>query len=226
MRFPARIVSLPLPVQLLADAAAIDVVSDTTRLTVNPSEKRIDAMATITFRNVTYADLNEITLDLRGMTADRVMCEGVPLDFSASDSTLSITLGNALCPLDTVSLTIWYHGIPSFAQDEHGGVHFGPRNVWAYPRSHSERYVAMTPHGRPCNNVFSDEAVYDLTFDTPAGWRAAAMGTLVSEQPRGGRLRTRWVLRDPIQTACAGWSVGTYETCTDTIRGIPFCADV
>jgi aminopeptidase N len=226
MRFPALLFSLLLPVQLLAGAAAIDVVSYTARLTIDPSEKRIDARATITFRNVTHTDLHEITLDLRGMATDRVACEGVPLDFSASDSTLLITLGEALRSLDTTSLTVWYHGTPSYVYYEQGGVHFGPRSAWAHPQSAHERYVAMTPYWLPCNNVFSDKAIYDLTFDTPKGWRAASMGTLVSEESNGERLLTRWVLRDPVHTAGAGWAVGEYETFLDSIRGIPFVAYV
>ncbi|MFA6235350.1 MAG: hypothetical protein WC824_14335, partial [Bacteroidota bacterium] len=226
MRFPALILCLFFATQFSAAAVGIDVVSYRARLTVEPSARYIDGVVTVTFRNVMRSDLHSVQLDVRTLTTDYVEQEGVPLVFSANDSVLTIQLDTPLRSLDTTELTVWYHGTPSFSEIEQGGVHFGPRSVWAHPQSAHTRYVAMTPHWIPCNNLFSDKAIYDLTFNTPNGWRAASMGTLIEESVNQGRMLSRWVLRDPIHPAGAGWSVGQYEVYHDTLRGIPFCAYV
>lgn len=219
-------VMLAVPVRLSAATTAIDVVSYRVRLTIEPSARTLEGVADVTFRNVCDGDLHEIALDLRDLVVDKVEMEGLPLSFSPNDSGLVIHFEHPLCSRDTGTVTIWYHGCPTSDIDHYAGVRFGPRTVWAHPQSHRARYVAMLPHWLPCNNLFSDKAIFDLTFDTPVGWRAAAMGTLVHESENDGRQRAQWVLRDPLHPAGAGWAVGNYEVYRDTIRGIPFHAYV
>lgn len=232
MRMPALFACLSMagllvmPVRLPAATTAIDVVSYRARLTIEPSTRTLEGVVTVTFRNVHVEDLVEIELDLRDLVTDNVESEGLPLLFSTTDSSLVIQFGIPVRSLDTGTVTIWYHGHPTGDIDHAAGVLFGPRSVWAHPQSHRARYVAMLPHWLPCNNQFSDKALFDLTFDTPVGWRAAGMGTLVHESEHNGRLRAQWILRDPLHPAGAGWSLGTYEVYRDTIRGIPFCAYV
>ena len=217
---------LAAPTRLSAATTQIDVVSYRVRLTIEPDERYLEGVATVTFRNVMHSDLRDFTLELRDLITDKVEMEGMPLTFTASDSAVVISLDVPLRSLDTGTVTIWYHGNPTSDGDRYAGVRFGPRSVWAHPQSHTARYVAMLPHWLPCNNMFSDKAIFDLTFDTPTGWRAASMGTLVHESEQGGRLRTQWVLRDPLHPAGAGWSIGDYEVYRDTVRGIPLCAYV
>ncbi len=226
MRILVLLVCLLLPIELSAESYQIDVVSYRARLTIEPSARYLEGCATVTFRNVMRSDLHEIALDLRNLTTDRVEQEGVPQNFSANDSVITISLEIPVRPLDTAVITVWYHGNPTHDRSGYSGVGFGPRSVWAHPQSAVERYVGMLPHWLPCNNIFSDKATYDLTFDTPAGWRAAGMGTLIEERESDGRILARWVLHEPLHPAGAGWAVGDYAVYHDTLQGVPFCAYV
>ena len=215
-----------LSVPLAAESFQIDVVSYRARIRLDPAQRCLEGEATVTVRNVMRSDLHEVVLDLRDLFTDRVERAGVPLSFAANDTAIRITLDEPLRPLDTMAVTVWYHGIPTSDHDMYSGVKFGPRSAWAHPQSACERYVAMLPHWLPCNNLFSDKALYDLTFDTPVEWRAASMGTLRNEAESGDRRLTQWVLRDPVHPACAGWSAGEYAVFHDTLQGIPLCAYV
>lgn len=209
-----------------AESTQIDVVSYRARIALHPLSRCLEGEATVTLRNVMRSDLHEIVLDLRDLTTDRVERDGVALVFTANDTGICITLDEPLRPLDTMAVTVWYHGIPTSDRDMYAGVKFGPRGAWAHPQSAIERYVAMLPHWLPCNNLFSDKALYDITFDTPEEWRAAGMGTLTHETVRDGRRLSQWVLRDPLHPAGAGWAAGTYAVYRDTLQGVPFCAYV
>ncbi|MBE0644416.1 MAG: hypothetical protein IH600_10085 [Bacteroidetes bacterium] len=226
MRLLALFVCLLLSAQLTAETHGIDVVSYRARLTIEPSARYLAGVATVTFRNVMRSDIQQFELDLRNLMTDRVEQEGVPLTFGVSDSTIIIHFDTPLRSLDTAVVTVWYHGNPTHDRTGYSGVGFGPRSVWAHPQSHIERYVAMLPHWLPCNNLFSDKATYDLTFDTPKGWRAASMGTLEDEQEVNDRNLAHWVLHEPLHPAGAGWAVGDYAVYRDTLQGIPFCAYV
>jgi aminopeptidase N len=214
------------PGTLSAESTQIDVVSYRARIALYPLSRCLEGEATVTLCNIMRSDLHEFVLDLRDLTTDRVECDGVALMFSANDTGICIQLDEPLRPLDTMAVTVWYHGIPTSDRDMYSGVKFGPRGAWAHPQSAIERYVAMLPHWLPCNNLFSDKAIFDITFDTPEEWRAAGMGTLTHETVRDGRRFSQWVLRDPLHPAGAGWAAGTYAVYHDTLRGIPFCAYV
>ncbi|MBR9975446.1 MAG: hypothetical protein KFF77_07675 [Bacteroidetes bacterium] len=214
------------PGTLSAESTQIDVVSYRAHIALHPRSRYLEGEATVTLRNVMRSDLLQIVLDLRDLTTDRVEWDGVVLRFSANDTGICIHLDEPLRPLDTMAVTVWYHGTPTSDRDMYSGVKFGPRGAWVHPQSAIERYVAMLPHWLPCNNLFSDKALFDITFDTPEDWKAAGMGTLTHETVHDGRRMTQWVLREPLHPAAAGWAAGTYAVYHDTLRGIPFCAYV
>jgi aminopeptidase N len=198
----------------------IDVLVYKAELSFDIGKQTIDARAEVTLRNTLRSPIEEFCLDLRDMHVSRISVEGSPIQFNQDDSVLTIMLPEALPSLDTQSVCIEYAGHPTSDCSGFGtGVSFGEHSISAKPQSSTAWYVSLTCHWLPVNNIFSDRAIYDLTFDVPVGWVAASMGTLVEEEHDDERARYRWLLRDPIHPHVAGWSIGQYFRYETEVEG-------
>ncbi len=200
-----------------------DVTEYRAVLTFDMDARHIDGVVDITIRNISRSPLHEVAFDLRDNTVSALCVDGSEAAFTQNDSVLFITLPHAIPSLDTAVISVSYGGtheavIPGAYTT---GVRFGEVTAAAIAQSSYHWYVSMTCHWLPCNNVFDDKAIYDITYDVPTGSVAAGQGTLLEEDFTAERSRYRWRMRDPIHPHTAGWAVGPFFHITDECSGLP-----
>ncbi len=225
MRFATAVLFLLFTTQTLSQShtSPIDVLEYRAELSFNIAEQTISAQTDVALRNTLHSSIDEFCLDLRDMKVSAVYMREAPIAYHQNDSILTITLPESLPSLDTVTVRIEYSGHPTSDFSGFGaGVCFGEHTVSAKPQSSTAWYVSMTCHWLPVNNIFSDRAIYDLTFDVPKGLVAASMGTLIEEEYGDERDRFRWRHRDPVHPQVVGWAVGPYYRYVDEVEGHRF----
>jgi aminopeptidase N len=200
-----------------------DVIEYDVDLTIDLGQRHIGGVVEITLRNTSRSPIDGVELDLRDNVVTSVTMGGSEVSWTQCDSTLDVTFPALLASLDTTRVTVAYGGShpPVDPNGYATGVLFGPNTVSVKAQSSIHHYVSMTCHWLPCNNIFADRAIYDITFDVPAGYVAAGQGTLMDQHIGDVRSRFHWRLRDPLHPHTAGWAVGRYYRITDVIAGIP-----
>ena len=162
-------------------------------------------------------DFAEINFDFSSaMTIDSIVYHGQKLAFSQPSSyLLKITLPAAISVGTLDSLSITYQGAPpsggfgSFIQSEHNGVPI----LWTL----SEPFGAQD--WWPCKNGLDDKVdSIDVIVTTPAKYRAASNGLLVSEQVLSdSRKSYHWKHRYAIAPYLVAISVTNYSVYTNDV---------
>ncbi|MCB2203842.1 T9SS type A sorting domain-containing protein [bacterium] len=212
-----------LPRMLQAQHHECDVIRYNVLLTFDIEHRSIAGEADILLRNTSRSPIPAVSFDLRENTVSAVRMEGSDIAWSQIDSVLTVTFPSPLASLDTTIVTVHYAGThPAVTPGMYRtGVMFGEHVVSAKAQSSVDWYVSTTCHWLPCNNVFADKAIYDITYDVPAGIVAAGQGTLIDQQCDGARSRFHWRMRDPIHPHTAGWAVGPYYRIQRECMGYP-----
>jgi aminopeptidase N len=182
---------------------------------IDPAQYYIDGKATVYFE-VLADGFNEINFDLSSQLAvNDVSYHGQGLSSSASgDYLLTIPLPAQL-PVGTMdSLTITYSGAPpsggfgSFIQSNHANTPV----LWTL----SEPYGSQD--WWPCKNGLTDKIdSIDVIITTPAAYRAASNGRLVSETLSGPDKVYHWKHRYPIAPYLVAIAVTNYAQYTDNV---------
>jgi aminopeptidase N len=182
---------------------------------VDPEIYAIAGTAT-TFFEVKEDLLNTLEFNLSTqLTIDAVKYHGTNITFVQSgDYGLSITLPVPLALGIMDSLSISYHGVPpsggfgSFIQDTHNGIPvlwtlsepFGSQDWW------------------PCKNGLTDKVdSLDIIVTTPAQYRVASNGSLISETTNGGSKVFHWKHQYPIAPYLVAIAVTNYAQYTDIV---------
>jgi aminopeptidase N len=223
MKHAVLILFCLLTLRVTAQHHDCDVVEYRADLTFDMAARHIDGIVDITVRNISRSPLREISLDLRDNTVRAVRVDDSAAVFSQNDTVLFIAFPRPVASLDTAVVTVTYGGThgPVVPGTYGTGVQFGPQVASAKAQSSAHWYVSLTCHWLPCNNVFDDKAMYDITYDVPTGYVAAGQGTLIDEAYDAGRSRFRWRMRDPIHPHTAGWAVGPFFHMRDECAGLP-----
>ncbi len=223
MRFAVTAFLLFIALPLVAQNRSYDVLEYRAELTFDIEHLNIAGAADILLRNTSRSPIQQVDLDLRDNAVSSVRVSNVRALWEQNDSVLTVTFPRELSSLDSTTVSITYAGThnPVIPGTYGTGVQFGPQIVSAKAQSSSHWYVSMTCHWLPCNNVFNDKAIYDITYDVPSGLVAAGQGSLVEELYDAERSRFRWRMRDPIHPHTAGWAVGPFFHFTDACEGFP-----
>ena len=181
---------------------------------INPKVKYIKGK--ITTRFTSLADHHdEARFDLHdSLRVDSVMQRNEKLGFLRENHTLVIPLSQPVQLNNTDSITIFYQGTPfesgfgSFVQSYHAGSPI----IWTL----SEPFGAM--EWWPCKQSLTDKIdSTDIIVTTPAGYRAASNGILVSESVDNEKCQMVWKHRYPIATYLVAIAVTDYSEFSDTI---------
>jgi aminopeptidase N len=188
-------------------------------LNYEPSTGRLDGTAVITFTATT--DLASLSLDLRGLTATRVVVdarkatfEQLPPPPDGRGGELVVHPQRGLRAGSTHVVTVVYGGVPGRPQDVEGL----PYGFVGFPDG---ALVANEPEGAstwyPVNDVPTDKATYDVVISVPQGLTAVANGELVG-RPRTAHGRTvfAWRATDPMASYLSTASIGNYDLTTQT----------
>ena len=185
-----------------------DVLHYDIALDVEPAERAIDAVTTITARSTEH--LVAYSLDLHGLDVASVTVDGVDAAFHRYGHELAVELPAPLPPDAEFTTVVSYSGSPSAVDDP------GVRVValgWHWADTAS--YTASEPLGSmtwfPSNNHPTDKATFEIRVTVPEGLTAASNGVLADEATAAGRTTATWVMDDPMATYLASVYIGEFE---------------
>ena len=171
-----------------------------------PLEGTLQGTATIRLR--TTQNLSRFNLDLRGLTASRVLVNGRLATYSQVDNELVITPRFPLRAWTRARVVVRYAGTTTQPTDIEGTLY-----GWVTMRDGA--MVANEPEASatwfPVNDHPTDKATYDFAITVPEGLVAVANGNLVGSRTRNGWTTWRWHAPDLMAAYLATASVGNYE---------------
>lgn len=165
--------------------------------------------------------IDQVCFDLLGLTVDSVTAAGVLLGHAHVGELLTVDLGAALGPGDTVELTVHYRGDPVIDGSGWGGFYTSGPVVYNLGVA-----FESVPHsfGRawfPCFDNFVERSTYELIVRTSGGRHAWCGGVRLSEVDLGGGvLESHWLLDRPIPSYLASVAASTYIAVQDTLVGL------
>jgi hypothetical protein len=163
-----------------------------------------------------------IQLELLALTTDSMFFNNTRFqNFTFNDSLINITLPQTINTTDTVSLNIYYHGVPILEPYQWGGFHIDANYAYnlgvafeAYPHNYGKAWF-------PCLDNFTDRATYDYYITVQNTNKAICGGTLVSVSPGSGSTHIfHWRMNNTIPTYLASVAIGPYAGILDTFNGI------
>jgi hypothetical protein len=182
---------------------------------VDPEELFIRGVVT-SHMIITDPLVNLLQFDLTdSLQVDSVIHRGHPVLFDHNSGILSVHAEQFISAGTLDSVTVYYHGIPphgagygSFVKGLHQGIPI--------------LYTLSEPFGAgdwwPCKNDLSDKAdSVDIYVVSPAAYRTASNGMLISERITGGFRICHWKHRYPIAAYLIGISVTNYASFSDFV---------
>jgi aminopeptidase N len=158
-------------------------------------------------------NITSVQFDLSdSLVVDSVKCNQVITTFSHSQNKINVRLLMQMAKYSVSPIEIYYHGKPpssgfgSFSVEKHGNAPI----LWTL----SEPYGAM--EWWPCKQSLADKIdSLDVFITSPAQYKAASNGKLISDQVSGDKRTAHWKHRYPIATYLVGIAVTNYETYSD-----------
>lgn len=155
--------------------------------------------------------LNYINLDLERLIVDSILYEGNRLEFSHTGPLLKVIFEETLSLGDTISIKVFYKGVPMTSASGFGGFYF--EGGYAYNLGIGLR---DKPHnyGRawfPCFDNFVERSTYEYHITHRPNHMAYCVGTyLGTDTLPSGLLRTSYRMNQPIPTYLSSIAVSDY----------------
>jgi hypothetical protein len=174
-----------------------------------------DVSLTTSFQDVTTAPL-----DLINLTVDSVFVDDLKItDFIQTDSLVITPLPEPLSSGDTVTIRIYYGGIPF--HEAWGGFHFN--GSYAFNLGVG---LSVIPHNLgkswfPCIDNFTDRAIYNVYATVTEDETAVGGGLLIEEINNGNGTKTfHWHTDHSMPTYLVSLATGQYVALNDTFQGM------
>ncbi len=193
---------------------SFDLVYQRLNFMVDPAVNYISGSV---YSEVNYAEFtdDQIQFDLVDeMNVDSILYNDKRTSFQHSGNKISILLPVPMQPKSTASVEIFYRGSPpqtgfgSFTVSKHNNVPV----LWTL----SEPYGAKD--WWPCKESLADKIdSMDIFITSPAQYKAASNGKLVSDIVHDNTRTAHWKHRYPIATYLVGIAVTNYESYSDFV---------
>ncbi|MGB0931651.1 MAG: M1 family metallopeptidase, partial [Chitinophagales bacterium] len=164
-------------------------------------------------------DIQQIELDLEGLTVEKVEIDGEPVMFTQESPKLYIDLLGSIAAGKFLEMNVFYAGRPKNVS--FGGFYFNPN--YAYNLGVG---IGVDPpnYGRawfPCFDNFSTRSIYSFHITTLENHKALCNGLLDGfDENEDGTKTWHWTLHQSIPTYLASVAVSDYETLESTHEGI------
>lgn len=167
---------------------------------------RLTATATITARALTA--LGRFSLDLAGLSVDKVTVNGVaPVKTVHAARKLVITPAVPLAAAETFEVVVRYRGAPHPVRSHWGEL--------GWEELTDGVLVAGQPSGAPswfpCNDHPSDKATFRILLTCEAPYTVVSNGPLVAKSTRSGRTSWTFDVREPMAAYLASVQIGRYR---------------
>ncbi|MCX6305060.1 MAG: M1 family aminopeptidase [Bacteroidetes bacterium] len=181
---------------------------------IDPAVREISGNVTTLFRQAETAS-DSMVLDLhRDLAVDSVVYHKVSTPWTHVSDLLTIHFPSAIPPNAADSVSVYYHGVPpdngfgSFGQS----IHNGTPVIWTL----SEPYGSSD--WWPCKNGLTDKAdSIDIFIRTPAAYKAASNGLLMSSSAVGSDIIYHWKHRYPVAAYLVCLAVTNYAVYSDLV---------
>ncbi len=193
---------------------SIDVLKYTIDLEININQENFFGNTTVKLKPV-FNNTKSVKLDLLNLNIDKIYINNKKnKNWKYDNSIISIPFKKNLNKNDTLNIKIFYNGSP-IKDKTWGGFYFLFNNAF-------NMGVGMTavPHsfGRvwyPCNDIFTDKAIYKYIIKTPKNYIATCGGLNTQINKFENKTEFVWVQNKPIPTYLSSVSVAKYEIIED-----------
>jgi aminopeptidase N len=169
--------------------------------------------ATTTIEATAKKQLSSFSLDLEGLTVDRVRVEGRDATFSRAGTKLLVTPAKPAGGKFTVAVR--YHGKPVTHIDPDGS-----QDGWVPSKTGAtalnEPLGAQTWY--PNNNTPRDKASFDVALTVPKALAAASNGVLRNRKTAHGRTTWSWRQRQPMATYLSMVAIGDFDVYRSKVK--------
>ncbi|MGD8868323.1 MAG: M1 family metallopeptidase, partial [Gemmatimonadales bacterium] len=173
------------------NAAPFDVLSYVISVELEAGVDTIVARTDIGLR-ISREGVDRLRFDLVGLTVDSTFVGDEAAPFQRGPADIAVSLGRRRAGVDTLSVSVFYHGAP---QD---GLVFR-RNVYGRPTVFADNWPERARFWFPSIDHPSDKATVEFRVLAPAGWSVVANGRLLETRARdAGRVLTVWRAERPI----------------------------
>jgi len=208
--FPEIEIGRPVPME--RNHAAIDVVHYEVELVLPPENDRISQHTTVRYLRPQTGP-HQATLDLEGLTVERVTARGIPIEFVHERGLLTFQHPGVIGIYDTVQVEIMARGRPQDGLILRNNVH-------GSPTAFSDNWPNRARFWFPSNDHPSDKATVAFTVHVPPSRMVVANGERMGNpfpSPEGrtggveGLMAWRWESRVPIPTYLMVIGVAEFE---------------
>jgi aminopeptidase N len=194
----------------------------TLNLSVDPVRGTLAGTARIQARSTRA--LRSFSLDLVGLTVERVAVDGAPTAARRTDDKLVVTPAHPIPAGRGFQVTVAYQGTPQPITDPGGDSTGAARVGWHHEGD--EVYVASEPAGArtwyPVNDTPGDKAAYTFRITVPAGYTAVANGRPTARSSAAGATTFTWQSTSPMASYLATVEIGRFTQMTSTgPHGLP-----
>lgn len=167
---------------------------------------RLAATATITGR--AHTGLSRFSLDLAGLSVDKVTVNGrLPATVTHTARKLQITPAAPLPAGQAFEVVVRYRGAPRPVRSHWGEV--------GWEELTDGVLVAGQPSGAPswfpCNDHPSDKATFRIQLTCEAPYTVVSNGPVLAKSTRSGRTTWAFAVREPMATYLATVQIGRYR---------------
>lgn len=169
-----------------------------------------------------HNNITNICLDLFKLQADSVKINDQITGFIYNDTNIVIISPVALNQNDTVTVDVYYQGVPRVEPYGWGGFHFnGTTMAYNLGIAIEDRPPNYGRVWFPCIDNFIDKSTYDFYIRVPSNLTAVCNGTLVSVTPSTASTTVyHWQLNQPFNAYLASVAVSNYVAVEGTYNGI------
>ena len=180
---------------------------------------------TILFLSPKIENITYIPVELWGLTVDSVFynSELLPTVFQYDGMNLRIPVSGQLLLTDTVSVNVFYHGVPHVDPSGWGGFNFEAAEAYNLGVGFGADPHNLGKAWFPCVDDFIDRATYSYFITTETGKTAVCSGVFIESFPDPSnplRIIHHWELNEEIPTYLASVAVGNFVAIRDTFQGI------
>ena len=122
---------------------------------------------------------------------------------------------------DTVSATVYYHGLTRKDPSGWGGVYFGSNYAFNLGVGFEDNPHNIGRYWFPCFDNFKERTTYNIHLTTPDTHYGTSIGELVTSTPiANNKIEWHWRLEETIPTYLAMFAVNYYSIVHDNYVGL------
>ncbi len=165
-------------------------------------------------------NVQNVRLDLLGLTIDTVRVNGYNVPFDYNDSVLNINTLSFFNNGDSFTLRVVYHGHPLQMPNDIGGFYWTATYAFNIGASYLSNPHNFGKVWFPCLDNFKERSFFEYFVTTKNTHKAFCNGLLQGVTTVANKKTWHWKLYQEIPSYLTSVAVSDYQTLLDTVNGI------